>query len=292
MGGMTKAVAAGMPKLRIEETAARRQALIDRGDEVIVGVNKYRSATQDKIDILDIDNVAVRQSQVARLTAVRAARDEAACQAALAALEAGARGNGNLLALAVEAARARASVGEISMAMERVFGRHRAEVKTLAGIYGGEWDGDAGYAAIQAEVEAFAEAEGRRPRMMVVKMGQDGHDRGAKVIATAFADIGFDVDMGPLFQTPEEAAQDAIDNDVHVVGISSQAAGHKTLAPKLVEALRAAGAGEILVVCGGVIPAQDYQYLYDRGVKAIFGPGTNIPKAASEIIRLIQAARS
>ena len=291
MGGMTKAVAAGMPKLRIEETAARRQALIDRGDEVIVGVNKYRSATQDKIDILDIDNVAVRQSQVARLTAVRAARDEAACQAALAALEAGARGNGNLLALAVEAARARASVGEISMAMERVFGRHRAEVKTLAGVYGGEWDGDAGYAAIQAEVEAFAEAEGRRPRMMVVKMGQDGHDRGAKVIATAFADIGFDVDMGPLFQTPEEAAQDAIDNDVHVVGISSQAAGHKTLAPKLVEALRAAGAGEILVVCGGVIPAQDYQYLYDRGVKAIFGPGTNIPKAASEIIRLIQAAR-
>ncbi len=291
MGGMTKAVAAGMPKLRIEETAARRQALIDRGDEVIVGVNKYRSATQDKIDILDIDNVAVRQSQVARLTAVRAARDEAACQAALAALEAGARGNGNLLALAVEAARARASVGEISMAMERVFGRHRAEVKTLAGVYGGEWDGDAGYAAIQAEVEAFAEAEGRRPRMMVVKMGQDGHDRGAKVIATAFADIGFDVDMGPLFQTPEEAAQDAIDNDVHVVGISSQAAGHKTLAPKLVEALRAAGAGEILVVCGGVIPAQDYQYLYDRGVKAIFGPGTNIPKAASEIIRLIQTAR-
>ena len=291
MGGMTKAVAAGMPKLRIEETAARRQALIDRGDEVIVGVNKYRSATQDKIDILDIDNVAVRQSQVARLTAVRAARDEAACQAALAALEAGARGNGNLLALAVEAARARASVGEISMAMERVFGRHRAEVKTLAGVYGGEWDGDAGYAAIQAEVEAFAEAEGRRPRMMVVKMGQDSHDRGAKVIATAFADIGFDVDMGPLFQTPEEAAQDAIDNDVHVVGISSQAAGHKTLAPKLVEALRAAGAGEILVVCGGVIPAQDYQYLYDRGVKAIFGPGTNIPKAASEIIRLIQTAR-
>ena len=195
------------------------------------------------------------------------------------------------MALAVEAARARATVGEISLAMERVFGRHRAEVKTLAGVYGSGWEGDAGYAAIQAEVEAFAEAEGRRPRMMVVKMGQDGHDRGAKVIATAFADIGFDVDMGPLFQTPEEAAQDAIDNDVHVVGISSQAAGHKTLAPKLIEALRAAGAGEILVVCGGVIPAQDYQYLYDRGVKAIFGPGTNIPKAASEIIGLIRTAR-
>ena len=291
MGGMTKAVAAGMPKLRIEETAARRQALIDRGDEVIVGVNKYRLDKQDPIEILDIDNVAVRAAQMERLAQVRAGRDEVACQAALAALEAGARGNGNLLALAVDAARARATVGEISMAMERVFGRHRAEVKTLAGVYGGEWEGDAGYAAIQAEVEAFAEAEGRRPRIMVVKMGQDGHDRGAKVIATAFADIGFDVDMGPLFQTPAEAAQDAIDNDVHVVGISSQAAGHKTLAPQLVQALKAAGAGEILVVCGGVIPAQDHQYLYDRGVKAIFGPGTNIPKAASEVLALIRAAR-
>ncbi len=292
MGGMTAAVAAGMPKLRIEETAARRQALIDRGDEVIVGVNKYRSATQGRVDILDIDNVAVRAAQVTRLAEVRAGRDEGACQAALAALEAGARGQGNLLTLAVDAARARATVGEISMAMERVFGRHRAEVRTLAGVYGGEWEGDAGYAAIQAEVEAFAEAEGRRPRMMVVKMGQDGHDRGAKVIATAFADIGFDVDVGPLFQTPGEAAQDAIDNDVHVVGISSQAAGHKTLAPKLVEALKSAGAGEILVVCGGVIPVQDYKFLYDRGVKAIFGPGTNIPKAASEILKLIRAGRA
>ena len=223
---------------------------------------------------------------------VRATRDAADCTAALEALEEGARGNGNLLALAVGAARARATVGEISMALERVFGRHRAEVKTLAGVYGSGWDGDAGYAAIQGEVEAFAEAEGRRPRMMVVKMGQDGHDRGAKVIATAFADIGFDVDMGPLFQTPEEAAQDAIDNDVHVVGISSQAAGHKTLAPKLIEALRAAGAGEILVVCGGVIPVQDHAFLYERGVKAIFGPGTNIPKAASEILALIRAARA
>ena len=198
MGGMTAAVAAGMPKLRIEETAARRQALIDRGEEVIVGVNKYRLETQDPIEILDIDNVAVRAGQVTRLAAVRAGRDEGGCQAALAALEAGARGTGNLLALAVDAARARATVGEISMAMERVFGRHRAEVKTLAGVYGAGWEGDAGFAAIQAEVDAFAEAEGRRPRMMVVKMGQDGHDRGAKVIATAFADIGFDVDMGPL----------------------------------------------------------------------------------------------
>ena len=177
------------------------------------------------------------------------------------------------------------------MAMENVFGRHRAEVKTLAGVYGAAYDGDAGFAAIQADVEAFAEEEGRRPRMLVVKMGQDGHDRGAKVIATAFADIGFDVDVGPLFQTPEEAAQDAVDNDVHVIGISSQAAGHKTLAPKLVEALQAAGAGDILVICGGVIPQQDYQYLYDRGVKAIFGPGTNIPSAAKDILKLIRAAR-
>lgn len=291
MGGMTKAVASGMPKLRIEESAARRQAAIDRGDEVVVGVNKYRLAKQDAIDILDIDNVAVRLSQIERLHATRAARDEAACQAALDELTRIAGHDGNLLAAAIEAARARATVGEISMAMEKVFGRHRAEVKTLAGVYGAAYAGDAGFAAIQADVEAFAEEEGRRPRMLVVKMGQDGHDRGAKVIATAFADIGFDVDVGPLFQTPAEAAQDAIDNDVHVVGISSQAAGHKTLAPKLVQALRDAGAGEILVICGGVIPQQDYQFLYDAGVKAIFGPGTNIPEAAKDILDLIRKAR-
>ena len=291
MGGMTKAVATGMPKLRIEESAARRQAAIDRGEDVIVGVNKYRLAKEDPIDILDVDNVAVRESQVARLATIRASRDEAACTAALAEIERRAAEGGNLLEAAVAAARARASVGEISMAMEKVFGRHRAEVKTLAGVYGAAYDGDEGFAAIQADVEAFAEEEGRRPRMLVVKMGQDGHDRGAKVIATAFADIGFDVDVGPLFQTPEEAAQDAVDNDVHVIGISSQAAGHKTLAPKLVEALQAAGAGDILVICGGVIPQQDYQYLYDRGVKAIFGPGTNIPSAAKDILKLIRAAR-
>ena len=291
MGGMTKAVATGMPKLRIEESAARRQAAIDRGEDVIVGVNKYRLAKEDPIDILDVDNVAVRESQVARLATIRATRDEAACTAALAEVERRAAEGGNLLEAAVAAARARASVGEISMAMENVFGRHRAEVKTLAGVYGAAYDGDEGFAAIQADVEAFAEEEGRRPRMLVVKMGQDGHDRGAKVIATAFADIGFDVDVGPLFQTPEEAAQDAVDNDVHVIGISSQAAGHKTLAPKLVEALQAAGAGDILVICGGVIPQQDYQYLYDRGVKAIFGPGTNIPSAAKDILKLIRAAR-
>ncbi len=291
MGGMTKAVATGMPKLRIEESAARRQAMIDRGEEVIVGVNKYRLAQQDPIDILDIDNVAVRQSQIDRLAKMRATRDQAACDAALDELTRRARDGGNLLAAAVDAARARASGGEISMAMEKIFGRHRAEVKTLAGVYGAAYEGDAGFAAIQKDVEDFAESEGRRPRMLVVKMGQDGHDRGAKVIATAFADIGFDVDVGPLFQTPEEAAQDAIDNDVHIIGISSQAAGHKTLAPKLVQALSAAGAGDILVICGGVIPQQDYQFLYDAGVKAIFGPGTNIPEAAKDILRLIREAR-
>ena len=292
MGGMTKAVISGMPKLRIEETAARRQAMIDRGQEVIVGVNKYRLEKEDEIDILDIDNAKVRDAQIARLERVRAERDEAACQAALAALREAAKGDGNLLAAAVEAARARASVGEISMAMEDEFGRHRAEVKTLAGVYGAAYEGDEGFAAIQADVEAFAEEEGRRPRMLVVKMGQDGHDRGAKVIATAFADIGFDVDVGPLFQTPEEAAQDAVDNDVHVIGISSQAAGHKTLAPKLIEALKAQGAGEIIVICGGVIPQQDYEFLTKAGVQAIFGPGTNIPEAAADILRLIRAARA
>ncbi len=292
MGGMTKAVASGMPKLRIEEAAARRQAAVDRGDEVIVGVNKFRLDKEDAIDILDVDNVAVRESQVERLKEIRSTRDQAACDAALLALEqAAASGQGNLLEIAIDAARARATVGEISMAMEKTFGRHRAEVKTLAGVYGAAYEGDEGFAAIQKSVEEFAEAEGRRPRMLVVKMGQDGHDRGAKVIATAFADIGFDVDVGPLFQTPEEAAQDAVDNDVHVVGISSQAAGHKTLAPKLVQALKEAGADDIIVICGGVIPQQDYQFLYDAGVKAIFGPGTNIPEAAQDILQILREAK-
>ncbi|KIC11498.1 methylmalonyl-CoA mutase [Leisingera sp. ANG-M1] len=293
MGGMTKAVESGMPKLRIEESAARRQAMVDRGDEVVVGVNKYRKDKEDPIDILDVDNHAVRDAQIARLEKMRADRDEAACQAALDELTRRAEaGSGNLLEAAVEAARARASVGEISMAMEKEFGRHRAEVKTLAGVYGAAYEGDEGFAAIQKSIEDFAEEEGRRPRLLVVKMGQDGHDRGAKVIATAFADIGFDVDVGPLFQTPAEAAQDAIDNDVHVIGISSQAAGHKTLAPQLVEALEAEGAGDIIVICGGVIPQQDYEFLYSKGVKAIFGPGTNIPEAAQDILRLIREARS
>ena len=291
MGGMTKAVASGMPKLRIEETAARRQADIDRGAQVIVGTNKYRLAQEEAIDILDVDNVAVREAQVKRLDHIRATRDQAACDAALAELTRRASEGGNLLEAAVEAARARASVGEISMAMENVFGRHRAEVKTLAGVYGAAYEGDEGFAAIQKSVEDFAQEEGRRPRMLVVKMGQDGHDRGAKVIATAFADIGFDVDVGPLFQTPEEAAQDAIDNDVHVIGISSQAAGHKTLAPKLIEVLKERDASDILVICGGVIPQQDYDFLKNAGVKAIFGPGTNIPSAAQDILNLIRAAR-
>ena len=292
MGGMTKAVASGMPKLRIEEAAAKRQAMIDRGQEVIVGVNKYRLDEEEPIDILDIDNDAVRASQIVRLQSIRSSRDEAACEAALAELTRCADADGNLLEAAVEASRARASVGEISMAMEKVFGRHRAEVKTLAGVYGAAYEGDEGFAAIQKSVESFAEDEGRRPRMLVVKMGQDGHDRGAKVIATAFADIGFDVDVGPLFQTPEEAAQDAVDNDVHVIGISSQAAGHKTLAPKLVEALKEKGAEDIIVICGGVIPQQDYDFLYGAGVKAIFGPGTNIPKAADDILQIIRETRA
>ncbi|WOI30381.1 methylmalonyl-CoA mutase [Sulfitobacter dubius] len=291
MGGMTKAVASGMPKLRIEEAAAQRQAGIDRGTEVIVGVNKYRRDKEEPIDILDVDNVKVRAGQVARLERIRAERDDAACEAALAELTRRSAEGGNLLDAAVEAARARATVGEISMAMEKEFGRHRAEVKTLSGVYGAAYEGDAGFADIQKSVDEFAEAEGRRPRMLVVKMGQDGHDRGAKVIATAFADIGFDVDVGPLFQTPAEAAQDAVDNDVHVVGISSQAAGHKTLAPQLIQALKDAGAEDILVICGGVIPQQDYKFLEDAGVRAIFGPGTNIPTAAQDILKLIRETR-
>ena len=289
MGGMTKAVASGMPKLRIEESAAKRQAKLDKGEEVIVGVNKYRLETQDDIEIRDIDDDVVRETQISRLTDIKKTRDSKKCKNALKALEIIAREGGNLLNAAIEAARARATVGEISMAMEKEFGRHRAEVKTLAGVYGAAYDGDEDFRKIQTEVELFAKLEGRRPRMLVVKMGQDGHDRGAKVIATAFADIGFDVDVGPLFQTPEEAANDAIDNDVHIIGISSQAAGHKTLAQKMIEALKSKGAEEIIVICGGVIPQQDYKFLYDSGVKAIFGPGTNIPTAASEILKLISA---
>jgi methylmalonyl-CoA mutase len=292
LGGMTKAVAAGMPKLKIEEAAATRQALVDQGEEVIVGVNKYKLEKQDGVDILEVDNVAVRESQILRINKVKNSRKPLECQAALGELEQAAfSGKDNLLSLAIVAARARATVGEISMAMENSFGRHSAEIRTLSGVYGAAYDGDKDFEEIQKSVKEFAQKEGRRPRMMVVKMGQDGHDRGAKVIATAFADIGFDIDVGPLFQTPKEAAQAAIDNDVHIVGISSQAAGHKTLAPKLVEALRLAGASEIIVICGGVIPQKDYKFLYDRGVSAIFGPGTNIPDAARNIIDMIRKSK-
>ncbi|MEA1652408.1 methylmalonyl-CoA mutase [Nitrospirillum sp. BR 11164] len=292
MGGMTKAVDSGLPKLMIEEAAARRQARIDRGEEVVVGVNKYRPQNPERVEVLDIDNTAVREAQIARLNTIRASRDDAAVKAALDALSQGAAdGTGNLLDLAIKATRARATVGEISDALEKVFTRHRAVIRSVSGVYGSAYDGDEGFARIRKDVEAFAEAEGRRPRMLVVKMGQDGHDRGAKVIATAFADIGFDVDVGPLFQTPEEAARQAVENDVHVIGVSSQAAGHKTLVPALIDSLKAQGAGDILVVCGGVIPPQDYDMLYQAGAAAIYGPGTNIPTAAAEILEILRKRR-
>ena len=293
MGGMTKAVTTGMPKLRIEEAAARRQARIDRGEEVIVGVNKYRAENQDPVEVRDIDNTTVREAQIARLKRLRAGRDEAACRASLEALtQAAADETGNLLELAIVATRARATVGEISDALEDVYTRHRATTHSISGVYGSAYDGDEGFERICAEVDTFAEQSGRRPRILVVKLGQDGHDRGAKVIATAFADIGFDVDIGPLFQTPEEAARQAVENDVHVIGVSSQAAGHKTLVPQLVEALRQAGAGDIVVVCGGVIPPHDYEFLQQAGVSAVYGPGTNIPHAAHEILQIVKQRRA
>ncbi|HAJ45799.1 MAG TPA: methylmalonyl-CoA mutase, partial [Alphaproteobacteria bacterium] len=288
MGGMTKAVAAGLPKLRIEEAAARRQARVDRGEDVIVGVNKFRLKDEPEVEVRDIDNAAVREAQIARLKQVKASRDTAKAEAALRALTEGARGDGNLLALAVDAARARATVGEISDALEAVFGRHQAVVRSISGVYSAAYDGDQDFAKIQADILAFKTDMGRRPRMLVAKMGQDGHDRGAKVIATAFADLGFDVDIGPLFQTPAEVARDAIDADVHVIGISSQAAGHKTLVPELIRELKGQGAGDILVVVGGVIPSQDYPFLEAAGASAIFGPGTNIPDAARRIMALIR----
>jgi len=293
LGGMTKAVISGMPKLRIEEAAAIRQARIDRGEEVIVGVNKYQPEQEPEIDVLDIDNTAVRESQIKRLEKIRAERDDTKCHQALDALTAAARdGSGNLLALAVDAARLRATVGEISDALEVVYARHRAVTRTISGVYGGVYKGDEGFNMIKQQVEAFAKQEGRRPRMLVVKMGQDGHDRGAKVIATAYADLGFDVDIGPLFQTPEEAAKQAAENDVHVIGVSSLAAGHKTLVPQLMAALKSEGAEDVLVVCGGVIPPQDYAMLLEAGVSAVYGPGTNIPQAAAEVLELIQERRN
>ena len=289
MGGMTKAVATGMPKLRIEGSAARRQARVDRGEDVIVGVNKYQTSETGDYDVRGIDNSAVRDSQIERLVKLRAERDESACRDSLSALTAAASAaNENLLTLSIDAARRRATVGEISDALEQVFTRHRVVSHSVSGVYGQAYEGDEGFSKIRIDVEKFAEIEGRRPRMLVVKLGQDGHDRGARIIASGFADIGFDVDIGPLFQTPEEAAALAIENDVHVIGVSSQAAGHRTNIPQLMAALRKQGADDVIVVCGGVVPPQDYDALLEVGVSAIYGPGTIIPAAAAEIISLIR----
>ena len=295
MGGMTKAVESGVPKLKIEEAAARRQARVDRGEEVIVGVNKYRvnQGQETEVDLLAVDNPKVRAQQIARLEKIRKSRDGAKVKRALDALSECARNEkGNLLELAIEAARARASVGEISDALERVFTRHRAVIRSVSGVYGAQNEGDEGFARVREEVEALARDQGRRPRLLVVKLGQDGHDRGAHVIASAFGDLGFAVETGPLFQTPEEAAKQAVDSKADVIGVSSQAAGHRTLVPALLAALKAhKGGGNILVVCGGVIPPQDYAFLQEAGVAAVYGPGTNIPVAASEVLHLIAKKR-
>lgn len=287
-GGMTKAIEAGIPKQKIEESAARKQARIDRVEEVIVGVNKYQLRQEDPINILDVDNDKVREAQILQLAHIRKTRDSAACEASLNALTQAAKdGTGNLLELAVTAAKARATIGEISSALEKIYGRYNASVRTISGVYGAVYDGDDGLKSLREKITEFAKNEGRRPRILVAKMGQDGHDRGAKVIATAFADMGFDVDVGSLFATPEEVARQAVENDVHIVGVSSHAAGHKTLVPQLIAALKAEGRGDILVVCGGVIPAQDYEMLTNAGVSAIFGPGTNIPRAAEKLLELL-----
>jgi len=288
LGGMTEAVSAGLPKSRIEESAAKKQASIDQGLEVIVGVNKYKPKEQENVEILNVDNISVRKNQIDRLNQIKNARDENICQKKLEDLENVCRNkSGNILEFAVDAARNRATVGEISAALENVFGRYRANNKTLTGVYKNAYENDESFLKIQKKVELFEKKEGRRPRILVIKLGQDGHDRGAKVIATAFADIGFDVDVGPLFQTPEEAAQDAVDNDVHIVGISSQAAAHKTLVPILIDQLKKINGEEIIVVCGGVIPREDYDFLSDIGVRAIFGPGTNIIDAANNLMDIL-----
>ncbi len=287
LGGMTRAVESGMPKLEIEKAAAAKQARVDMGDDVIVGVNKYKLENQEKLDILDVDNVAVRISQIARLEAIRARRDGVAVEATLEGLRKGAAGGENLLALAVVAARARATLGEISSALEDVFGRHVAVVKMVKGIYADAYKGDPAYVRVAEGVEAFERRKGRRPRVLIVKMGQDGHDRGAKVVGTALADLGFEATVGPLFQTPEEARDLALELDVDIVASSSLAAGHKTLVPALIQALKDAGRPEIRVIAGGVIPAQDYDFLRDVGTAAIFGPGTNIVESAAELLRLL-----
>lgn len=285
LGGMARAIETGLPKMRIEESAARRQARIDSGEETIVGVNKFVTTDDTKLDILEVDNSAVRDSQIARLTKLKAERNAELVENKLEVLTKGAEtGRGNLLALSIEAARARATLGEISTAMEKVFGRHRAVVRTISGVYSAAYAGDDSVSEVRRIADQFAEDEGRRPRILVAKIGQDGHDRGAKVIATAFADFGFDVDIGPLFQTPEETARQAVENDVHIVGLSSLAGGHKTHLPQLVKHLADLGRPDILVIVGGVIPAQDYQFLKDNGASAVFGPGTKIPQAALEVL--------
>jgi methylmalonyl-CoA mutase len=291
MGGMTKAVDSGWAKLKIEAAAADKQARIDSGKDVIVGVNKYKLAKEDPIDILAIDNVKVRDGQIDRLKKIRATRDSAKVQAALDALTASAEsGQGNLLDLSIQAIRLRATVGEVSDALEKVFGRHRADTQKVTGVYAAAYDSAEGWDQLKKEINEFADAKGRRPRVMISKLGQDGHDRGAKVVATAFADLGFDVDMGPLFQTPEECARQAIENDVHAVGVSTLAAGHKTLVPAIIEELKKQGADDIIVFVGGVIPRQDYDFLYEAGVKGIYGPGTPIPASAKDVLEQIKKA--
>jgi len=291
LGGMTKAVDSGWAKLRIEASAAEKQARIDSGADVIVGVNKYKPKTTDPIEVREVDNVRVREGQIALLAKIRATRDGAKVQACLAALtDAAQSGQGNLLALSIDAMRARCTVGEVSDALETVFGRHRADIQKVTGVYAAAYDSAEGWAKLQGEIAAFAGEHGRRPRVMIAKLGQDGHDRGAKVVATAFADLGYDVDIGPLFQTPEECARQAIENDVHAVGVSTLAAGHKTLVPAIIAALKAQGADDIIVFVGGVIPQQDYDFLYDAGVKGIYGPGTPIPVSAKDVLEQIKAA--
>jgi methylmalonyl-CoA mutase len=290
-GGMTQAVSSGWAKLQIEASAAQKQARIDSAADVIVGVNKYKLAKEDPIEVLEVDNVRVREQQVARLDRIRASRDDAAAKAALQALVQAARsGEGNLLALSIDAMRVRCTVGEVSDALESVWGRHRADTHKVSGVYAGAYTAETEWKALQAEVAGFETEQGRRPRVMIAKLGQDGHDRGAKVVATAFADLGFDVDIGTLFQTPEECARQAIENDVHAVGVSTLAAGHKTLVPAILAELKRQGGDDIIVFVGGVIPAQDHELLYQQGVKGIYGPGTPIPDSARDVLKHIRNA--
>jgi methylmalonyl-CoA mutase len=288
LGGMVKAIESGVPKMKIEEAAARAQAKIDSGIQTIVGTNRYRLEKEDPLETLEVDITAVRESQIKRLEELRKGRNETKCQAALDAITGCVKtGEGNLLELAVEAASKRASLGEISYACEKIVGRYKAVVRTISGVYSSEYKSDKDFEEAKALVAKFAEKEGRQPRIMIAKVGQDGHDRGAKVVSTGYADIGFDVDIGPLFQTPAEAAKQAVENDVHILGISSLAAGHKTLVPQIITELKNLGREDILVIAGGVIPPQDYQYLYDAGVAAIFGPGTSVSKAAKQILEIL-----